>query len=107
MSTNQNIDIEKWQKEFFSVEKSSLPQEDTRINSSIKDERSLIEQKISEEIQTLELMNPDAFNRIPMIYEKKDPSYIEENWREYRGHLTQDYLKKSKQANRKLKKQNL
>lgn len=103
MSTTQNIDIEKWQKEFFSTEKSFF-QESNSINS-IQDETSLLEQKISEDIQILELMNPDAFDRIPMIYEKKDTKFIEENWREYRRHLTQDYLKKSKQANRKLKKQ--
>ncbi|KAK9173281.1 hypothetical protein CmeUKMEL1_08435 [Cryptosporidium meleagridis] len=107
MNETQDIDIEKWKKEFFTAEKFLFSQEDSDINSTIQDEKSLLEQKISEEIQTLELMNPDAFNRIPMIYEKRDPSYIEENWKEYRGHLTQDYLKKSKQANRKLKKQNL
>ncbi|KAH8583005.1 uncharacterized protein ELE39_003533 [Cryptosporidium sp. chipmunk genotype I] len=107
MNKAQNIDIEKWKKEFFSTEKSSFSQEESGVNSCIQEEKKLLEQKISEEIQTLELMNPDAFNRIPMIYEKKDSSFIQENWREYRGHLTQDYLKKSKQANRKLKKQNL
>ncbi|OII72381.1 uncharacterized protein cubi_01261 [Cryptosporidium ubiquitum] len=106
MNATQNIDIEEWQKEFFSTEKSVFSQEGNGINST-QNEKSFLEQKISEDIQIFELMNPDAFNRIPMIYEKKDSKFIEENWREYRRHLTQDYLKKSKQANRKLKKQSI
>ncbi|KAJ1604833.1 hypothetical protein OJ253_3441 [Cryptosporidium canis] len=105
MNSSQNIDIEEWKREFFSARR-PLSQEPEEESGSTRVEAAFLEDRISEDIQCMELMSPDAFNRIPMIYEMRESKSIEENWREYRRHLTQDYLKKSKQASRKLKKQN-
>lgn len=105
MADAQRVDIEEWKKEFFSTEKSSSSRECGDEADSTRDEETFLEQRISEDIQVLELMSPDAFNRIPMIYEGRDSKLIDENWKEYRGHLTLDYIKKFKQANRRFKKQ--
>lgn len=105
MTDAQRVDIEEWKREFFSTEKSPGPRDSGDEAGPTKKEGTFLEQRMSEDIRTLELMSPDAFSRIPMIYEGKDSRLIDESWREYRGHLTLDYLKKFKQASRRLKKQ--
>ena len=96
--SEDEINIEEWKRDFFSNE-NGWPQKDNNAllnenpnNDTYKDESELFD-----------MMNPDAFDRVPMIYEQKSPEFIEKNWKETRSYLTKDYIKKSKLASRKLK----
>ncbi|KAK6588953.1 hypothetical protein RS030_273695 [Cryptosporidium xiaoi] len=93
--TEGSLNIEEWKKDFFK------DSGETQINGGSFEKDQNYARK--EELELLEMMDPDAFDRVPMIYEEKDPEFIEENWKETRQYLTQDYVKKSKLANRKLK----
>ncbi|KAH8739195.1 hypothetical protein FG386_003573 [Cryptosporidium ryanae] len=93
--TGDDFNIEEWKRVFFSDSNGVL-----KDNDSFEDRNDVSHE---EELELLEMMDPDAFDRIPMIYEAKSPEFIEENWKETRHYLTQDYIKKSKLANRKLK----
>ncbi|KAF7457564.1 hypothetical protein HWI79_1903 [Cryptosporidium felis] len=102
MDSIQRVEIEEWKRDFFSSGKSSDFQESHSGISNLSGVNQFKQRK-TQELQLLELMNPNAFDRIPMIYEQRDSKYIQENWKESRNHLTKDYIKKAKQASRRMK----